>query len=300
MRPFPCSSMPLDPKVSTLLPSTTIALDGGTATYSGTIDANYVWTITSTGRAPSPSGGTPLTTTLHRTVTLQATNGSTVSAWSRFYQDDPNSCLTIDQVTIPGSVAAAGCLELKNGGKIANSGITDNPTSVDVGGNVTVDSSTFTDQGAATAGTGWTTSTNVATSNNAYATAVAPASSTSANLDATGLGMSIPSNSTVLGIDASVERHSSALATIGYDTASSTTAPSSGTTISWSHTVANQTNRVLVVGVTAQYTPSSCQPTTVTYGSQTMTKIAQSTNASNPVECASLWTSSRRTSARAR
>ena len=45
-----------NPTVSTLLPQTVASFEGGSATYSGTIDSNYVWTITSIGSVRSPSG----------------------------------------------------------------------------------------------------------------------------------------------------------------------------------------------------------------------------------------------------
>ncbi len=46
----------LDPRTGTLLAQKTVSFEGGSATYSGTIDANYLWTITSIGSVRSPSG----------------------------------------------------------------------------------------------------------------------------------------------------------------------------------------------------------------------------------------------------
>ena len=97
----------LNAKTATALPScstpTSLTLDGGTATYCGTLDTStYVWSLTSTGTAPNPTGGSPLTQTLHRTVTVQGiSDGADVSAWSRFYQDSPTQCLTLDTVRSP-------------------------------------------------------------------------------------------------------------------------------------------------------------------------------------------------------
>ena len=44
-----------NPTVSTLLPQTTASFEGGSATYSGTIDSNSLWTITSVGSVRSPT-----------------------------------------------------------------------------------------------------------------------------------------------------------------------------------------------------------------------------------------------------
>src|SRR5205814_9410737 len=52
---------------------------------------------------------------------------------------------------------------------------------------------------------------------------------------------------------------------IGYDSTSSTTGAGS-TTLSWSHTVGNAGARVLVVGIEAEWTSNTCQPSGVTYG----------------------------------
>jgi calcineurin-like phosphoesterase family protein/cadherin domain-containing protein len=76
---------------------------------------------------------------------------------------------------------------------------------------------------------------------------------------------------------------------IAYDTATSATSASTGTTLSWSHTVASQSDRVLVVGVGAEHSSNACQASTVRYGSQSLTKITQSVAGTNPYDCASLW-----------
>jgi Tfp pilus assembly protein PilX len=267
---------------------TTISLDGGTAAYCGTLDTStYDWSLTSIGTAPSPNGAAPITHTLHRTVGVRGiSDGASVSAWSRFYADSTTQCMTLDGVTIPGSVAVNNCLVLRNGAKITGS-----TTSVDVGGNVTiVGSSASSSARAAGSGSGWTTSSNIVSSNNSYATASIAASSTSANLDATNFGFSIPSGNMIVGISASVERkESTGSPAVTYDTSSSATSATSGTTLSWSHTVASQSNRVLVVGATAEHSSSSCQASSVTYGSQAMTKITQSVAGTSTFECSSLW-----------
>jgi hypothetical protein len=64
-------------------------------------------------------------------------------------------------------------------------------------------------------------------------------------------------------------------AQIQFDAASSATSGgSSGPTLTWSHTVANQSNRVLIVGVQTEGS-SSIQPTSVTYNGAAMTNVGQ-------------------------
>jgi hypothetical protein len=194
----------LDPKTGSLLPSTTINFNEGTATYSGTIDANYVWTITSVGKAKNAIGGSAQATrTLTRTATVRGlNNGATVGAWSRFYHDSTSTCLTISAVTIPDSISSRGGLCLTNGAHITGA-----TTKVSVGTNVTIStaaSTSVTDQ--AGAGTGWTTSANIASSNNVYATNSIAGAGSSPNLDATSFGFAIPADATINGIVVNVER----------------------------------------------------------------------------------------------
>jgi Tfp pilus assembly protein PilX len=60
-----------NPTVSTLLPTTTTNVEGGTVTYSGTY-AGPVWTITATGRVANPSGSDgEVVRTLQQKVTVQ-------------------------------------------------------------------------------------------------------------------------------------------------------------------------------------------------------------------------------------
>ena len=53
--------------------------------------------------------------------------------------------------------------------------------------------------------------------------------------------------------------------------------------------MANQSNRVLLVGVTAEYTSNACQASSVTYGAQSLTKIVQTVTSNSTYECSSLW-----------
>jgi len=197
-----------DPRVSTLLPSTTVTLPGGTATYSGTIDSNYVWTLTATGQVHNPAGGSTLRRTIHRGVTVFGINdGANGSSWSRFYQDSTSSCLTIDNTTFVTNVATRGDLCLRNSGAITGAN-----TTVDVGGNVSIqgpDTSNGPRSPSAASGTSWTNPTNVYTSNNVYATYSISSGGTTNALTATGFGFSIPSAAIVRGIEVSIERKGS-------------------------------------------------------------------------------------------
>ncbi len=73
-------------------------------------------------------------------------------------------------------------------------------------------------------------------------------------------------------------------------TASSSSTGVAATTLAWSHTTTNKAMRMLVVGVVAELATNGCQATGVTYGAQTLTKIAQAATVTGAfVECSSLW-----------
>jgi hypothetical protein len=198
----------IDPRSPTLLPQTTLDYPAqhGTATYSGTIDADYVWTISSTGTVTI--GGLKRSRTLTRKVSVKGINdGADALSWSRFYQDDPNSCLTIDHVSMPASVATRGSLCLVNGGSITGSG-----TTVDAGGNISIvgpDTSSPTRYPSTATGTGWSSPTRVGANDSIYATYSYSGSGTSSTLVASGFGLSIPSTAVVKGISVSIERKAS-------------------------------------------------------------------------------------------
>jgi Tfp pilus assembly protein PilX len=72
----------------TLLPSTTTTYDGGTVTWSGTLNqANSTWTITSTGNANNPSGAATVTRTLTATILVSPTLTQPLNnqAWNYVY-----------------------------------------------------------------------------------------------------------------------------------------------------------------------------------------------------------------------
>jgi Tfp pilus assembly protein PilX len=73
---------------ATLLPQTTTTLDGGTVTMSGELNqATSVWTITSTGSIPNPSGAAPVTRTMTATVRVVPALANTLNsqAWNYIY-----------------------------------------------------------------------------------------------------------------------------------------------------------------------------------------------------------------------
>jgi hypothetical protein len=214
-----------DPRSATLLSSTTIpfASENGSVTYTGTIDANYIWTIKAIG---SVKVGTQTEThTIVRKVSVVGTNdGANGSSWSRFYQDSPSTCLTIDTETFVTNVATRGNLCILNTGAITGA-----TTNVDVGGTVTI-TGPLTSSGvhSPSIGAGWTSPTNVYTSNAVYATNAIAAGATGASQDTTGFGFAIPPGAQILGITATVQRLSSACCN-AVQTISETGGPTGGT-----------------------------------------------------------------------
>jgi hypothetical protein len=201
------SPAPLTP---TLLPQTTVQLQQGTATYSGTLSGT-VWTITSVGRIANPTAATnDVTRTLTRKATVYGLNdGGTVADWSKMYHDSTTSCLTIEDVTIPVNVASRGGICLVGSGKITGS-----ETRVEAAGNVTMTRSNASDIESPSTGAGWTSSGNIVSSNNSDASATIAAGGTSANLNATNFGFAVPAGSIITGIRAEVERAASAASSI--------------------------------------------------------------------------------------
>ena len=103
----------LNPLTGSLLASTTLQLEGGSVTYSGTLNGE-VWTITATGSVVNPTGAAPITRTLTRAAQVYGLNsGASVAAWSRWYADSTSSCLTIEDVNIRMPIATRGSLCLR-------------------------------------------------------------------------------------------------------------------------------------------------------------------------------------------
>ena len=200
-----------DPTVTTTLPSTTVSYAdlGGQVTYVGTAvkvagpPEQMIWTITATGQA---AAGQVRKKVLTQQVTVKGlVAGGDMGSWSRFYQDDAASCLTIDTVTMPAPMLTQGDLCLINGGSVTGAANT-----IDVGGNVYIDApGTPSGPRSPTVESGWTSSANAISSNNLYATNAITADTLGATLVASGFGFTIPTTAKILGISVSVERKAS-------------------------------------------------------------------------------------------
>lgn len=217
-----------DPRVATLLPSTTLTYsDGSTVTYAGTaLDANneIKWTITSTGTSGTASKLTHKRTLTQTLFVPGLVPGGDLGSWSRFYQDSSSKCLTIDHVSMPTNIATKGGLCLIDGGTITGAG-----TTIDVGGDVSIIGPLVTTSAhQPSTGAGWTNPTNVFTNNSAYATNTPAVGATGANQDTTNFGFAIPAGAKILGISAKLERMASACCN-AVQTISETGSPTSGT-----------------------------------------------------------------------
>lgn len=194
----------LNPLTGSLLDETTIQLEGGSVTYSGTL-TDETWTITATGAVPNPTGAAPIERTLTQSAQVYGLNsGASVAAWSRWYADSTSSCLTIENVNITMPIATRGNLCLRGSAQVTGS-----TTTLEVGGNVTMTRTSSSNTQNPTAATGWTSSSNVYTSNGSDATASISGGGQSPNLDVTDFDFALPAGSNVLGIRAEIERSAS-------------------------------------------------------------------------------------------
>lgn len=105
-----------DPANVTNVPSTTVALTGGSTTYSGALSGT-TWTLTSSGTVGNPSG--PAAANITRTVSMQAEITTTTQAdmrpWDYLFVDQPSGCITLgNSVTLTISLYVRGNLCLEN------------------------------------------------------------------------------------------------------------------------------------------------------------------------------------------
>jgi len=110
-----------DPTNAGNVPSTTVALTGGSTTYSGAL-AGTTWTLTSTGAVTNPSG--PGAANVTRTVSMQAAITTTTQAdmrpWDYLFVDQPAGCITLgNSVTLTISLYVRGNLCLENNSQAA-------------------------------------------------------------------------------------------------------------------------------------------------------------------------------------
>jgi Tfp pilus assembly protein PilX len=131
------------PTLSNALPascavSPTVAAEGGTACYWGTLSAN-VWTVHSRATLPHPSGGSSLTHDVSQQMAVAPPVGTTVDnpAWNYMYSDSPTGCMSItSSVQIRQKVYVKNDLCLDSSAQI-----TSEAGEVSVGGEITTNSS---------------------------------------------------------------------------------------------------------------------------------------------------------------
>jgi len=203
-----------NPTDTAQLPPTTVSYPdlGGTVTYSGTgseVNNRMVWSIRSTGTVTVAGVSGARSKTLTQGVVVRGlVPGADLGSWSRFYQDDTNTCLTIDTVNMPAPIATRGCLKVINGGSITGSSI-----AIEVGKTVKItgpSTATGVKVPNTASGTSWTNATNAKNSDNLYATYNIASRGTSNTLNLTNFSVGIPSNAIVLGVLVNVERKASA------------------------------------------------------------------------------------------
>jgi hypothetical protein len=145
-QPADCANPPRNPSTAPALGNTcsplVYTLDGGTATVSGTFDANTAnWSITSTGQVRNPFGGQQTSRTLTSTVHVRAqpSQNNYVTAWNYIFVTDatPNICnVQLDQTTnLSVSLYVAGNLCFKSSAGIAESNTSD-PINLEVLGKI--------------------------------------------------------------------------------------------------------------------------------------------------------------------
>ena len=111
-----------DPYSTTNVPSTTVALTGGSTTYYGSLSGT-TWTLTSTGTVANPSG--PNATSITRTVSMQAaitpTTQTDMRAWDYLFIDQPSGCITLgNSVALDISLYVRGNLCLENNSLVSS------------------------------------------------------------------------------------------------------------------------------------------------------------------------------------
>ena len=131
---------PLDPNLFQP-PPPPLRVETATVTYGGSL-ANGIWTITATAAVRNAAGTGTVKRRVSRTVTVYGINpNSTLVAWNRIFNDDPASCLTLENITAPAPLATRGDLCLLGTAKVS--------ASVAVGGSARLDKHAWIGQNGA-------------------------------------------------------------------------------------------------------------------------------------------------------
>jgi hypothetical protein len=188
-----------------VLPATTLALENGTVSYSGSL-SGQTWTITSTGRIANPAAASP--SEVHRTLTrTMSINDPSVGTfanpnWARMHQDYIFSCFDIP-VNIPVDVTSLLGICLQPGGSITGAS-----TKVSAGFWVSQDGDALAagpTVSATQSGAGWANLSKVGASDNSRASYSISGNGQSASLDLTNFALSIPAGSRIRGITVNAE-----------------------------------------------------------------------------------------------
>jgi Tfp pilus assembly protein PilX len=103
-----------NPTMPGAVPQQTVQMDGGSASYSGTLNGN-TWTLTGVGRAQSSQGGTVVRTVRGRaSITSMQQGGANNVVWNYVYADSLTSCTTLQNsvnVNVPFYVRGNLCLQ---------------------------------------------------------------------------------------------------------------------------------------------------------------------------------------------
>jgi Tfp pilus assembly protein PilX len=109
-----------NPYDANAVPSTTVALTGGSTTYSGSLSGT-MWTLTGSGTVTNPSG--PHAGNITRTASLQAqittSSQADMRPWDYLFIDQPSGCITMgNSVSMDVSLYVRGNLCLTNNSQI--------------------------------------------------------------------------------------------------------------------------------------------------------------------------------------
>ncbi len=123
-----------DPTQANAVPTSSITLESGTATYSGAYDATTkIWTLTGTGTYTNPSGGSAtVTRSVSSDVEVVLGSGGASPVWGYNFSDALSGCLTIaNNASFSAPLYVRGDLCVSNNAHFTGS-------SLDVGGTLTM------------------------------------------------------------------------------------------------------------------------------------------------------------------